>query len=174
MKKIQYLGAAVFAMAVPFAAQADGFYIGVQAATFDVSTGTVDGDGNGIGVLAGYRFQLSNDYYAEAEIGYSTLDGDTETGLSEYDSQTFIDFGVGRYFNETTSISAHIGYTEIDFDNSGNDLTSDGAVIGLQLGYDITPVDTVAIRASYSDTNDSTFDEDSDGRILSVRYVRRF
>ncbi|WP_299676489.1 outer membrane beta-barrel protein [uncultured Roseobacter sp.] len=174
MKELQLLGAAALVAALPLAAQAEGFYLGVQAATFDVSTGAVDGDGNGIGVLAGYRFQLTNDYYAEAEIGYSALDGDTETGLSEYDSQTFIDFGVGRYLNETTSISAHLGYIEIDFDNSGTDLTSDGAVIGVQIGYDLTPVDTIAIRASYSDTNDSTFDEDSDGRILSVRYVRRF
>ncbi|MCV3270568.1 porin family protein [Roseobacter sinensis] len=174
MKRMQFLGAIALATALPFAVQAEGFYLGIQAATFDVSTGTVDGDGNGIGVLAGYRFQLTSDYYAEAEIGYSKLNGDTETGLSEYDSQTFLDFGVGRYLTDTTSLSVHLGYTEIDFENSGSDLSSDGAIIGVQLGYDFSPVDTIAIRASYSDTNESTFDQDSDGRVLSVRYVRRF
>ena len=165
---------ALLAMTAPIAAIAQDFYWGAELGTIQSDSEGVNGDGNSVGLVLGYRAPLANQVYVEAEGQFRRLNGGTETNISTFNHAVGGTLGIGAYFSEQLSASAHLGYLSVNADNTivGNG-TSDGLSYGIQFGYDLSKKDSIALRGTFFDLTSSEL-VDTDGHLISLRYLRRF
>ena len=170
---MKFVLALLGAVGVADGVAAQDFYAGAALGSLSTTSGGVDGDGTTASVFVGYRFPVSGDLYGEVEGTIGAVDGETDTGLTDFDDSLGLSFGLGTYFTEVISGSAHIGYFRLNSTNTTVGALSDtGVSLGLQVGYDVTPKDSIALRFNYYDTSND-FD-DGTGRELQLRYSRRF
>lgn len=170
---MKYVLALVGAVGVADSVSAQEFYAGVSVGALSTEAGGIDGDGTTAGLFLGYRFPASGQMFGEVEGTFGTVKGDTESGLTEFDDSLGLSFGLGTYFTDVISGSAHIGYVRLDSTNTGAGAISDtGVSFGLQVSYDVTPKDSLSLRFNHYNTSND-FD-DGTGRELQLRYSRRF
>ncbi|MFK7875870.1 MAG: outer membrane beta-barrel protein [Paracoccaceae bacterium] len=134
---------------------------------------TITADGNGFGVFAGYRHNLNGSLFIEGELFAASLNGETNTGNTDFDTFVAVTLGVGTYFSETVSGLIFAGVANLKTDNATNGSASDdGTVLGLGINYDFTPQQTAGVRY-YRTSGEGTFG-DVDTDTLELRYAFRF
>lgn len=152
-----------------------GFYVGGDISSFDVDfTGTaVEGDGNAFGAHFGYRYALSDVTFLEGEAFAATLNGDTNTGNTDFDAYYGLTAGFGAYFTDKAYALVFGGLARSKTDNDFvGSQTGRGHVLGLGIGYDFKENQSIALRFSRA-TFDGTVD-DVDNDVIGVRYSYRF
>ena len=168
--------AAATVVAAPLAAQdMSGFYFGGDISSFDTEFEnlTVTGDGLGYGAHAGYRYAIDQTFFVEGEVFAQILDGETNTGNTEFESYYGLSAGVGAYVAPGVSVMGFAGLAEIQSENTtAGSQSDDGYLAGFSLGYDITPQNTISLRYTRV-TLDGTFG-DVDADIIGLRYSFRF
>ncbi|MCY4180369.1 MAG: outer membrane beta-barrel protein, partial [Litoreibacter sp.] len=150
MKKLLFL--ACIALTGPAWAQnQNGFYLGADLSTFDTDFEnlTVTGDGSGIGLHAGYRYAVDDTFFLEGEVFATALDGDTNTGNTEFKRFVGATLGAGAYVTDTLSGLVFVGIANVRSENVTTGRASDaGTVFGLGIGYDLTPAHSIGLRYS--------------------------
>lgn len=152
-----------------------GFYLGGDLSAFDADFEnlTLTGDGTAIGLHAGYRYSLSATTFLEAEVFAADLNGETDTGGTDFENYYGATAGFGAYVADAVSLSVFAGFAAVDSSSAATgDVGDDGSVVGVSAGYDVTPKDTISLRLSRI-TVDGLFG-DIDADVISLRYSRRF
>lgn len=163
------------ALTSPAWSQESGFYIGGDISAFDSDFDNlaVTGDGTAFGLHAGYRHMLDGSFFLEGEVFAAILDGDTNTGNTEFDDYYGLTLGAGTYFTPEFYGLVFGGIAVVGSTNVTTGSESDsGPVLGLGLGYDITPQHSIGLRYSHVSVDGDFGDVDSD--IFGIRYSYRF
>jgi len=161
----------------PAQAQEDqpGPYIGLDSVKFEAEFEKLPltGDGTGIGLHVGYRHDVDDRFFLEAETFYMNLNGETTSGLTKFNSHYGVTVGGGAYFSERLSGSLFAGFGKSKASNAGfGSETGDNTITGFGLGYDLTPKDSISLRYSRVLIDTSAGDINTD--VLVLRYSHRF
>ena len=109
----------------------------------------------------------------EGEVFVASLNGETDTGNTDFESYYGATVGVGTCFSDTVSALAFAGFSSVRTNNTTTGSTSDdGTVLGMGLGYDIKPQHSVSVRYFRISVDDDIGDVDTDN--LGIRYSFRF
>ncbi|MBM7069690.1 porin family protein [Actibacterium sp. 188UL27-1] len=168
--------AATLAAGPVLAQDLSGFYLGGDLGGFDTEfDGSGDeAEGTAYGVHGGYRYGFSPKLFAEGEVFYSVLDGETDNDAVEFENYYGLSVGLGYYFTPEVYSTAFVGAAQVETDSDANgSSTDDGTIYGVQVGYDLTPVDSLAVRYSRIDVEADDID-DFDTDVFALRYSRRF
>ncbi|WP_299775878.1 outer membrane beta-barrel protein [uncultured Tateyamaria sp.] len=135
-----------------------GFYLGGDVSVFETEYEnlTTTGDGVALGIHVGYRYAIDNTFFIEGE-GFAAA---TNGGFLDFENYYGLTVGVGTYFPTGDNFSndfrepnfyelvfagiSNINSDEIDFGSRKDN----GTILGLGVGYDITPVHSVGLRYS--------------------------
>ncbi|WP_299775956.1 outer membrane beta-barrel protein [uncultured Tateyamaria sp.] len=163
-----------------------GFYLGGDVSVFEseYENLTTTGDGAALGIHVGYRYTIGNSLFIEGEGFAASINGGTNDGFLDFENYYGLTVGVGTYFTTGTNFSndfhepnfyglvfagiSNINSDDIDFGSRKDD----GTILGLGVGYDITPVHSVGLRYSTISV-DGDFG-DIDTGVLAIRHSYHF
>lgn len=152
-----------------------GFYIGGDISSFDTEFEnlTATGDGTALGIHAGYRYVFDNSVFVEGEFVAATLNGETNTGNTDFENYYGLTVGVGAYFSSNLYGMAFGGFANVNTENAtAGSQSDDGTILGVGVGYDFTPQHSLGLRYSRISVDGDFGDVDTD--ILGVRYSYSF
>ena len=168
--------AASLAAAPALAQDLSGFYLGGDLGGFETEFdgGDLEADGTAYGIHGGYRYGFTPKLFAEGELFYTVLDGDTDDDAVELEGYYGLSVGLGYYFTPEVYSTAFVGAAQVETDSDANGSnTDDGTIYGVQVGYDLTEFDSIAVRYSRIDVDAEDLD-DFDTDVFALRYSRRF
>ncbi|WP_298938543.1 outer membrane beta-barrel protein [uncultured Ruegeria sp.] len=170
----------VFLMSVTLASPAwsqdhSGFYLGGDVSVFETryENLTIEGDGTALGIHAGYRYVIDSSVFIEGEGFAATINGGTNDGSIDFESYYGLTIGAGAYLlNNFYGLFfagiANINSEDVDFGSRKDD----GIILGLGVGYDITPEHSVGLRCSIISVDGAFGYIDTD--VLAIRYSYHF
>jgi hypothetical protein len=174
MRKLLIL-AAILISSPAWSQEQTGFYLGGDIYSFDTKFENlpITADGTALGVHAGYRHSIGKSSFIEGEISAASLNGETNTGKTDFESYYAATVGVGTYFSSSVYGLAFAGIASLNTQNATiGSQRDDGTMLGLGLGYDITPQHSVSLRYFQISVDGDFGDVDSDN--VGFRYSYRF